>query len=261
MKALQILILLFISTSAFPQRITGIVTDEKGSPLPNASIVIRGTTTGTTANNEGKYFLEFSKAGSYTLIAQHVGFKRDMKNITIGDTELTVNFQLSLIDFTMEEVIVRSGENPANDIIRKTISKRSFYEGQLDKMYCQVYTKGILRLRDYPKKILGQKVDFGDGDTSKQKIIYLSETIANYSLDKPNHSKIEVLSSRVSGSSDGYGLAAPQFYSIYNNNVRIGTNLNPRGLYHQFLKMPCTITGINMKVPFLKMVYRSIGSK
>src|SRR6185369_11518002 len=100
---------------------------------------------------------------------------------------------------------------------------------QLDKFTCEVYTKGIFRLRDYPKKIMGKKVDFGDGDTSKQKILYLSETISSYSVDKPNNTKIEVLSSKVSGNTDGFGLAAPQFYSLYNNNINIGTSLNPRG--------------------------------
>jgi hypothetical protein len=47
-------------------------------------------------------------------------------------------------------------------------------------------------LRDYPKKVFGQKVDFNDdGDTSKNKIIYLSETISTYSVRKPNDRKIE----------------------------------------------------------------------
>jgi len=92
-----------------------------------------------------------------------------------------------------------------------------------------VYTKGIFRLRDYPNKIMGKKLDFGDGDTSKQKIIYLSETISSYSVDKPNNTKIEVLSSKVSGDVNGFGLAAPQFYSLYSNNINIGAGLNPRG--------------------------------
>jgi hypothetical protein len=38
-----------------------------------------------------------------------------------------------------------------------------------------------------------------------------------------------VISSKVSGQSDGFGLSAPRFYSFYENNVRIGNNLNPRG--------------------------------
>ncbi|HEY6062767.1 MAG TPA: DUF5686 family protein, partial [Chitinophagaceae bacterium] len=100
---------------------------------------------------------------------------------------------------------------------------------QLDKFQCEVYTKGQMRVRNYPNKFFGKKVDFEDGDTSKQKMIYLSETISRYSVDKPNKEKIEVISSRVSGQSDGFGLSAPHFFSFYNNNVFIGNRLNPRG--------------------------------
>ena len=226
---LQLFFLVSITTVSFGQTVSGVITDDKGNPLPYASVVIQGSTQGTSANNEGKYFLHFSKPGKYALIAQYVGYKRDLRNITIDNSDIELNFKLSLVDFMMEEVVIRSGENPANDIIKKTIAKRPYYEKQLDKFTCEVYTKGIFRLRDYPKKIMGKKVDFGDGDTSKQKILYLSETISSYSVDKPNNTKIQVLSSKVSGNTDGFGLAAPQFYSLYSNNVNIGTSLNPRG--------------------------------
>jgi len=225
----QFLVLILITATSFSQTVSGIVKDDKGNPLPNASVLIKDKKGGTTCNSEGKYFLNLSP-GNYTLIAQHVGYKRDVKNIKIEDKDTQVDFQLSIVDYTMEEVIVKSGENPANEIIKNTIRMRPVYQKQLDKFICEVYTKGQMRLRDYPKKVFGQKVDFNDdGDTSKNKIIYLSETISTYSVDKPNNRKIEVHSSKVSGSSDSYGLAAPQFYSMYDNNVQIGTSLNPRG--------------------------------
>src|SRR6187397_1864913 len=197
----QLIIFALINASSFSQTVSGIVRDDKGNPLPNASVLIKDKRGGTSCNVEGKYFLNLSP-GSYTLIAQHVGYKRDVRNIKIEDKDIQVDFQLSVVDFTMEEVVVRSCENPANDIIKNTIRMRPVYQKQLDKFICEVYTKGQMRLRDYPKKILGQKVDFNDGDTSKNKIVYLSETISTYSVRKPNNSKIEVLSSRVSGSSD-----------------------------------------------------------
>lgn len=218
-----------MSRESFSQEVSGVITDEKGNPLPYASVFVQGTTHGTTANSEGKYFLHFTYPGTYVIIAQYVGYKRDVRTVVIDKADVTQNFQLSLVDFTMEEVVVRSGENPANEIIRHAIEKRPYYAKQLDHFRCEVYTKGIFRLRDYPNKIMGRKLDFTDGDTSKQKIIYLSETISTYAVDKPNHTRIEVHSSKVSGSIEGFGLAAPQFYSLYNNNVTIGASLNPRG--------------------------------
>ncbi|NDF97750.1 MAG: hypothetical protein EB101_02235, partial [Chitinophagia bacterium] len=66
-------------------------------------------------------------------------------------------------------------------------------------------------------------------DSSQQKIIYLSETVSRFSIGEPSKRKVEVISSKVSGSSDGYGLAVPDQYSLYRNNVMISSRINPRG--------------------------------
>ncbi len=57
----------------------------------------------------------------------------------------------------------------------------------------------------------------------------MSETIARYSVEKPGKSKIEVLSTRVSGRSDDFGLSTPQIVSFYENNIQVARGLNPRG--------------------------------
>jgi len=225
-----ILLSLFVGFKilSFAGKISGIVTDDKGNILPYASVFIKGSTHGTTANSEGKYFLNLSP-GSYVIVCQHVGYTREEKLVTITEENLTLNFQLKLQELTMTEVIVKKGEDPAYEIIRHAIKKRPYYKDQLANFQCEVYTKGELKLRDYPKKFMGQKVDFEDGDTTKRKMLYLSETIATYSVQKPNNARVEVLSTKVSGQSDGFGLSAPQIFSFYENNIKIGNNLNPRG--------------------------------
>ena len=212
----------------FSQKIKGIVSDKDGKLLPFASVFIKENNKGTNANSEGKYSLKL-EPGKYTLVCQYVGYKKEEKEITIAGNDIELNFILALQEMTLGEVIIKNGEDPAYQIIRNTIKKKTYYQAQLDKFQCEVYTKGQMRVRNYPKKIFGKKVDFEDGDTSKQKMLYLSETVSNYSVDKPNKEKIEVVSSKVSGQSDGFGLSAPRFFSFYNNNVFIGENLNPRG--------------------------------
>lgn len=210
-------------------RISGTVTDEKGNLLPFASILVKGTTKGTTANNDGRYFLPLD-AGQYTIICQYVGYKRQEKSIGVSNADLQLDFQLSLQELSLATVVIRPGaEDPAYEIIRKAMKKRSYYLGQLNKFQCEVYIKGQLRLRNYPKRFFGQTIDFEDGDTSKNKIVFLSETVARYSVNKPNKAKIEVLSTKVSGQSDGFGFSAPQIVSFYENNILIGGNLNSRG--------------------------------
>jgi len=227
----QTLLFIFLSLSGFNSfagKIYGTITDEKGQALPYASILVKGTTRGTTANSEGKYILDLDP-GSYTIICQHVGYAREEKSIALSQEATVVNFQLHVQELTLGEVIVKKGEDPAYEIIRQAIRKRTYYQRQLSNFQCEVYTKGQLKLRDFPKKFMGQKVDFEDADTSKKKTIYLSETIATYSVQKPDKRKVEVLSTKVSGQSDGYGLSAPEIYSFYDDNLKIGSNLNPRG--------------------------------
>ena len=231
MKKILLLPSIFLITflNTFAERISGTVTDDKGNRLPFASILVKGTTQGTTANNEGKYFLSL-EPGKHIIICQYVGYKRQEKTIQLPNGDLEINFQLSLQELTLAAVVIEPGaQDPAYEIIRNAIKKRDYYLNQLNKFQCEVYIKGQLRLRNYPKKFFGQKVDFEDGDTSKKKIIFLSESVARYSVDKPNKAKIEVLSTKVSGQSDGYGFSVPQIVSFYENNIQIGNNLNARG--------------------------------
>lgn len=213
----------FFSFSSYAARITGVVTNDKGEILPYASISIKGTTRGVNANNEGKYILNLSP-GSYTLVCQYVGYKREEKDMVVASADIELDFILRLQDFVLKEVLVKQGEDPAYEIIRQAIKKRPYYKAQLNNFQCEVYTKGQLKLRDYPNKLMGRTVDFEDGDTSKQKIVYLSETVAKYSVQQPAKARVEVISSKVSGQSDGFGLSTPQIYSFYENNVSIANN-------------------------------------
>ncbi len=229
MKQLALILFCLLQLAAvFAQKIKGTVTGSDGKPLAYASLFIKETRKGTHANNEGRYSLK-PEPGNYTLVCQYVGYVRQEVAIQVNDGDREINFVLQQQDVTLSEAIVTTGEDPAYAIIRNTIRKRSYYRDNPAEFECRVYTKGQLRLRDYPKKLFGQKLDFEDGDSSKQKMIYLSETISKYTVSKPGRSRTEVISSRVSGQSDGFGLSAPNIFSFYENNVFIGNNLNPRG--------------------------------
>ena len=209
--------------------ISGIVKDAKGAILSFSTITVKGTTIGTSANAMGEFILQLS-AGDYTLVCQRVGYKKTEKKISVGKQNLTVNFILDEQHYDLGNVVVKSGgQDPAYAIIREAIKKRSFYEKEIDEFICEVYLKGQMQLRNFPKRFFGQKVDFEDGDTSKKKMVFLSETVSNYSFKAPNQKKVEVVSTRVSGSSDGFGFSFPQMFSFYENNIQIGRGLNPRG--------------------------------
>lgn len=233
----QILLSILTIVSCFMARagrVTGIVTDEKGEPLAYASVFVKGTTKGTTANNQGKYFLEL-EPGKYSIVCQYVGYSKQEKPITLGNEDVTINFQLLLQQTTMKEVIVKvGGEDPAYEIIRNAIKKKKDYVEPLDSFTCEAYIKTLVKLRKLPKKILGQKIEESDRkdmgvDSAGRGIIYLSESLTKIASKKPGKIKLEVLSGRESGS-NGFGFNFPTFINFYNNNVNVFTSqLNPRG--------------------------------
>ena len=220
--------------SSYAARITGTVKDNKGNILPYASILVKGTTRGVTANKEGEYFLDLS-AGTYTLVCQYVGYTREEKKITIGEQDRTLDFQLSLQQLSMADVVVRpGGEDPAYEIIRHAIKKRKDYQAPLDSFTCEAYIKTLIKTRKLPNKIFGQKLKEDDKkemgvDSAGKGIIFLSESLTKVAYKKPGKFKLEVLSDRVSGS-NGYGLSIPTFINLYDNNVTvISDQMSPRG--------------------------------
>ncbi len=228
MRFVVSLLLIHLSVNALAGKITGVVTDENGNALPYATILVKSTTIGASANNEGKYLLQLSP-GNYTIVCRYVGYERKENEVTIGKDDVELNFQLSKQQLSLPEVVVtQNAEDPAYEIIRNAIKKRPYYLQQLDTFQCEVYQKGQMQLRDYPDKIMGQKIDFEDGDTSKKKMVYLSESVTKYSSQN-DRIKAEVLSTKVSGQKNGFGLTIPQFVTFYKNIVDFGPNLNPRG--------------------------------
>lgn len=229
---MQKLIALFLMLQVFQARsatVSGLVKDKSGNPIAFASIIIKGTTKGTTANAKGFYSLEI-EPGTHLLIAQHVGHKSVEKTVKVTATVSEIDFELEVQQYNLKEVVVNSGaEDPAYAIIRNAISKREAHLKEIKKFQCEVYLKGQLQLRNYPKNFMGKTVDFEDGDTSKRKMIFLSESIVKYAVEEPKSRKIDVISSKVGGQSDGFGFADPQIISFYENIVPFGAGLNPRG--------------------------------
>jgi hypothetical protein len=173
-------------------RVSGKVFTEQSILLPFASILVKGTTIGTTANSEGSYYLDLAP-GEYTLICQHVGYEKRERLISIGSEPIILNFVMRQERLTLEEIVIKpGGEDPAYEIIRAAIKKRPYYKNQVASYQCKVYIKGLLRLKKYPKTFLGQRIDFEDGDTTANKIIFLSETLSHYSFSRPDKQKSAV---------------------------------------------------------------------
>ncbi|MGN6299067.1 MAG: DUF5686 and carboxypeptidase regulatory-like domain-containing protein [Ginsengibacter sp.] len=228
-------ILFFILSTylASSQAIEGMIKDTEGNPLPFATILVKGTPIGVTANNEGKYSLHLSP-GNYTLDCRYVGYASSEKNITVTSSDQKINFTLSIQRLTLKEVIIKNkSEDPAYEIIRQAIKKRSFYDEQVKAFEAEVYVKGLIELMNLPRSVMGQKIPEEDRrlmglDSSGSGIVYLTESVTKVYEQQPDKLKLEVVSTRVSGN-NGLGFSFPAFISFYKNNVNIAPQVNARG--------------------------------
>ena len=223
---------LFVCGAASAQKIYGTVFTSQGDLLPYSSVTVKGTTKGASANEKAKYSLNLAP-GTYTLVCQHIGYNSMEKTITVkADEELA--FILTDQKLTLETVVIKKGEDPAYEVIRNAIKRRTYYDNQVKSFTCDIYGKDIIRVKSLPKKIFGQKIPDSDRkgmglDSAGQGIIYLSESVSKVSIQRPDKFKLDVISSRVSGS-DGFGFSFPAFISLYTNNVKVFTEkFNPRG--------------------------------
>ena len=233
MRIILNVVLFLLAGSVTAQKLTGTVFNEKGERLPNASVLIKGTTSGASANGQGEFVLNL-RGGKYTLICQYIGYAAVEKTLVVtGNT--VVDFVLHPVELSMQEVVVKSnGEDPAYEIIRQAIKKREHYHRQVDASIVDRYNKDVIRLRRVPKKILGAKIKPEDLvrsglDSGGKGVLYLSEGLSKIYADPPDKFKMEVLSSRVSGS-NGFGFSFPVVISLYTNNVKVFSDrFNPRG--------------------------------
>jgi hypothetical protein len=210
MKTLLLLAAAFIfSTPVFAQQsgVSGVITDETGRSVPFVSVHVKGTTRGTSANSEGKYNLQLSP-GQYELLYKAIGFKQESRILTVKGAEVE-NIQLKTETYELKSVTIRAGgEDAAYAIIRKAIKKRKTYLNEVKAFTCDVYTKGLQKLLETPKRFLGRNLDDvakeSGLDSNRRGIIYLSESESKYSFKRPNEEHEEMVSSKVSGSNRAF---------------------------------------------------------
>ncbi|GAB3936003.1 DUF5686 and carboxypeptidase regulatory-like domain-containing protein [Mucilaginibacter myungsuensis] len=214
------------TTFSFAQQsgVSGVITDETGHTVPFVSVHVKGTTRGTSANSEGKYTLQVP-AGNHELLYKAIGYKQVSKTVTVKGAE-TMNVQLSAETYELRNVTVRAGgEDPAYAIIRKAIKNRKKYLNEVDSYTAEVYTKGLQKLLQTPKTFLGRDLDEmakrNGLDSNRSGIVYLSESESKYSFKRPNEEHEEMISSKVSGSNQGFSFnrASDLKVNFYENRL------------------------------------------
>jgi len=225
------LLLLFFSLFTFllSAQIKGTITDTYKNPLPFVNVVIENTYKGTTTNDDGYFELNITKANTYTIVFTYLGFKTVKKKVAIEEFPFTIDVTLEVGSLTLGEVVVNAEENPANAIMRSAINKRKENLEKIKSYKADFYSRGLIRIKDAPEKILGQEVgDLGGGlDSTRSGIIYLSETISKIQFLRPDKLKEKITASKVSGDNSGFSFnnAIDVDFNFYNNTVEFGNEI------------------------------------
>src|SRR5690554_780019 len=101
------LFMLFTMQLSFAQnKVSGTISTEKQEAIPFATVLVKNTTTGTSADENGYYELHHLSPGEYSIHVSSVGYKSLIKKITLnGKEDLQLSFQL-VEDSQLDEVEV-----------------------------------------------------------------------------------------------------------------------------------------------------------
>jgi Family of unknown function (DUF5686)/CarboxypepD_reg-like domain len=236
---------LFISFSSIGQEtiVQGKVTDaNSGDPLPFVNVYFKGTQIGITTDFDGNYLIK-TKNPTDSLVSGYVGYKTKVKAIKKG-VEQTINFQLEEDITSLQEVVIKAGENPAFEILRRVQrNKDKNDKRKLTGYEYDTYTKieidvdnisDKLREKKIMKKITSvlDSVERIAGDDGKPILpMLITESVSKvYYRDNPSLKKEMILKTRITGVGVSDGTTVTQMvgssfqeYNFYQNWLNIVT--------------------------------------
>ncbi|MCY4217006.1 MAG: SusC/RagA family TonB-linked outer membrane protein [Flavobacteriaceae bacterium] len=99
--------ILFGSQSWAQYTISGQVVDrDTNAPLLGVSVVISGTNIGTATDFDGNYLLTNIEPGDYALVASFTGYSSNYSQVTVGNADVTVDFELEYSASILNEIVV-----------------------------------------------------------------------------------------------------------------------------------------------------------
>ncbi len=108
---------IFLISTGFAQ-IKGKVYDETGKTMPGVSIIIKGTTTGTTTDLDGNFSVDAKKGD--VLVFSYIGYQK--QEITVNKTDKTLSVYLVPAIVNMDEVVVMGYSNKTKTEISSSVS-------------------------------------------------------------------------------------------------------------------------------------------
>lgn len=221
--------------------VKGKVTDaNSGDPLPFVNVVYVGTAIGATTDFDGNYIIKTNTPGD-TVVASYVGYVSRKKQVQKGQTQI-INFTLQEDVTNLAEVVVKSGENPAWEILRKMVKNKSRNDKRQYTAYeYDTYTKieidvdnmsDKMRKKKVMKKITQvlDSVDRIAGEDGKPILpLFISESVSKfYYRENPTLKYEHILKSKMTGVGIDDGTFVTQL---------VGTSFQEYNFYQNWLNI------------------------
>lgn len=224
MKYIITLLLILFSISVKAQ-VRGKITDAGGEAITFGSIVEKNTLNAASPNEYGSYVLNLEK-GNYVLIFRALGFKTREISVSIQKVPHILNVSLEKQTYNNTTVNINTD---GNKIIAKAIFLRRQNSTLRSKFEADFYSRGVVRLKEVPKDILGQELgDLGGSlDSTRSGILYLSETISKLKRLKHGRLSERIIASKISGEDNGYSFnnASSSYFDFYQNFLPLEVNV------------------------------------
>lgn len=185
--------------------VKGKITDENNTELPFVNVYIEGSTNGTTANADGEFVLNVKEGTNLTLNFQSLGYIKHKEKIDMNTQTADLKIKMKSENVQLKEVLIKGkSKDPAYAIMRETIKRRKENNDKVQSFSADVYMKSNVRLLQIPKKIpfFINKKDIPD--STNLGLMYMSESVAKYYMQKPDRKKEEMIASKVAGQKTGF---------------------------------------------------------
>lgn len=194
--------------------------------MPYASIYIPAIAKGGMANAEGEYEIKVP-LGDIEIQFQSIGYKKQSIIQTISEAEHTLNVTMESMAVLIDEVVIDpSQEDPAYNIIRKSIAMADLYKKQIEAYQCSIYVRSFYNTDNIPwmVKKLADEEDLKEMETGN-----IEESITYYSFQRPNIVKEKIIAKK-SGDQDtlktGSSYINLNFYDLGGSTI-----INPLSRY------------------------------
>lgn len=238
--ALFVLLSLFAWSQKYDLK--GKVIDKKTKePLAFVNIVYGNPQRGTSTNIDGEFHIRFSEPSS--LEFSYLGYQSVIVEPNEYETDETLTIEMEEKAFSLEQVLITPGYNPADEIIRKVyLHKKKNHPSSLNSFSYTSYNKMIFTFdtSSVHKTVNDIEEDTISKDTAgrhlqkllEKQYLFLMETVSERKYQAPDKNKEYVKASRVSGFQDpSLVFLSTQFqsFSFYDDFITIGgyNYLNP----------------------------------